>query len=470
MTRIAVRNPRNGEMDYQITPPSPAELSEYCSGLRNAQLDWQKLGVQGRGEVLQHWKVSIENHKEEIIAALTADTGRASETVLEFNSILSMIDRWCKLAPEILQPEERKDSSIPFLKIEEEFKPYQLVGVISPWNFPLLLSLIDAIPALLAGSTVIIKPSEFTPRFVEPLLATIHATPVLKDSLRVVTGAGETGANIIGEVDLIAFTGSVKTGRLVAESCAKRFIPASLELGGKDPAIVLKNADLERATSAILWGSVANAGQSCLSIERTYVVEEAYDEFVEQLVQKAKKMQLAHPAVEDGQVGPIITKQQAEIIKAQLKDAASKGAKVHSGGEIEELSGGLWCRPTVMTNVNHDMDVLVEETFGPLLPVMKVKNEQQAVEYANNTRFGLGGAVFGETEEDAVRVASQLEAGAISINDAALTAIMYEGEKNSFKFSGMGGSRMGSASIKRFIRKKAFLINTGAKDPWWYDV
>ncbi|MDV6378662.1 aldehyde dehydrogenase family protein [Sporosarcina sp. GW1-11] len=470
MTKLAVRNPRTGEADYYITPPSSEELSNSCRALRNAQDEWQQLGVNGRADVMQKWKTAIECRKEEIIAELVKDTGRHSETILEFNSIPAMIDRWCNLAPEILKAEDRITSSIPFLQIEGEYKPYSLVGVISPWNFPLLLSLIDAIPALLAGSAVIIKPSEFTPRFIEPLLETIADVPVLQGVLNVVTGAGETGRDIVNEVDLVAFTGSVKTGRLVGEACSKRFIPVSLELGGKDAAIVLKSADLDRATSAILWGSVANSGQSCLSIERTYVEDEVFDDFVELLVQKAKKLQLAHPNVEDGHIGPIITKMQANTIQQQLMDAADKGAIIHCGGEIEEHSGGLWCLPTVLTDVDHEMKIMVEETFGPVLPIMRVKDERQAVEFANNTNFGLGGAVFAGTEEKAIEVASQLEAGAISINDAALTAIMYEGEKNSFKFSGLGGSRMGSASIKRFIRKKAFLINTGVKDPWWYDV
>ncbi|MBO0603006.1 aldehyde dehydrogenase family protein [Sporosarcina sp. E16_3] len=470
MSELNVRNPRNGLTDYHITPPTTEQLSKCCHALRSAQSDWLQLGLAGRIEVLHQWKTALEIEKDKVLGALVEDTGRESESILEFNSILSMIDRWSLSAPDILKLDDRRTSSIPFLKIEGENVPYHLVGVISPWNFPLLLSLIDAIPALLAGSAVIIKPSEFTPRFVKPLMDTISKVPSLKGVFEVVVGAGETGVNIINNVDLVTFTGSVTTGRKVAEACAKRFIPASLELGGKDPALVLKTADIDIATSAILWGSVANAGQSCLSIERIYVDEAIFDSFVKSLVQKAKKLQLAYPTFKDGQIGPIITEQQTKIIDDQLTDARTKGATVHSGGTIEEHSGGLWCRPTVLTNVNHDMKVMTEETFGPLLPVMSVKNVDEAIGFANATSFGLGGAVFAGTEEEAISVAHQLEAGAISINDAALTAIMYEGEKNSFKLSGMGGSRMGSASIKRFIRKKALLINTGAKDPWWYEV
>jgi aldehyde dehydrogenase (NAD+) len=469
MNGLEVRNPRSGLMDYRINPPTSGELTESCGLLRKSQPAWVNLGLDGRIASMQKWKDSITNHRADILEAIITDTGRESESLLEIDSIISTINRWCLLAPELLLPEDRKTSSIPFLKIEGENVPYQLVGVISPWNFPLLLSLIDAIPALLAGSAVIIKPSEFTPRFIEPLLKTINDVPYLKDVLKIVAGAGETGVDIIENADLVAFTGSVKTGRKVAEACAKRFIPASLELGGKDASIVLKSADIDRATSAILWGSVANAGQSCLSIERTYVAEEIFSAFVELLIQKAKKLTFALPTTSGGQIGPIITVQQAKNIEEQLKDAVNKGATIHCGGSIENHSGGLWCLPTVLTEVTHEMKVMVEETFGPLLPIMSFKTVNEAVGYANDTTFGLGGAVFAGTEKEAIAVASQLDAGAISINDAALTALMYEGEKNSFKLSGMGGSRMGPASIKRFIRKKAFLINTGTKDPWWYD-
>lgn len=468
MKIIEVRNPRNGLVDYHINPPTPEQLTETCLYLRTHQSSWENLSVYNRIDVLQSWKKELIEAKNEIIDCLVNDTGRMNETVLEFNSIISIIDRWCKLAPILLKPEERKTSSIPFLNIEGQFVPYQLVGVISPWNFPLLLSLIDAIPALLAGSAVVIKPSEFTPRFIQPLMKSISKVEYLKSVLQIVEGTGSIGEEIINQVDLVAFTGSVATGRKVGEACAKRFIPAFLELGGKDPAIVLETADLDKATSAILWGSVANAGQSCLSIERVYVDNKIINDFVRILLEKVKKIKFAYPTPNDGQIGPIITRKQTSNIKTQLLDAIAKGAVIHSGGEIEEISGGEWCFPTVLTKVNHQMKVMVEETFGPLIPVMGFNDIKEAILLANDSNFGLGGAVFAGSEKEALTVASRLEAGAISINDAALTAVMYEGEKNSFKFSGIGGSRMGPASIQRFIRKKSFLINTGASDPWWY--
>jgi len=400
---------------------------------------------------------------------LVNDTGRLSISVMEIDSFLSSIDRWCKLAPELLQ-ESEKGTAIPFIQLQQTAVPYQLVGVISPWNFPLLLSTIDTIPALLAGCAVIIKPSEIAPRFMTPLLTALNTVPKLRDVLSFVEGAGETGAELIEYVDLVCFTGSVATGRKVAQAVAKRFIPAFLELGGKDPAIVLGSANLDLATSAILWGSVVNTGQSCLSIERIYVADSIFKEFVEQLVAKAERLKLAYPTVESGEIGPIIAEKQAAIISDHLQEAVSNGAVIRCGGEVEDNVGGWWCRPTVLTSVNHSMKVMTEETFGPIMPVMSFSTVEEAVNLANDSIYGLSAAVFAESEVEALEVGRQIDVGAISINDAGLTAIMHEGEKNSFKFSGMGGSRMGPAALKRCMRKKAFLVKTEAiNDPWWFE-
>ncbi|MBE9002230.1 aldehyde dehydrogenase family protein [Nostoc sp. LEGE 12447] len=465
---IEVRNPRTGKFDYVIIPPPPRLLAQQCKRSRRAQVSWQKLGLEGRIEALQQWKAAILSERDRLTEALVNDTGRLSTSILEIDSFLSSIDRWCRLAPELLQ-DSAKNTAIPFIALQQTSVPYPLVGIISPWNFPLLLSTIDTIPALLAGCAVIVKPSEIAPRFVAPLTTALNAVPKLRDVLAFIEGAGATGSILIDNVDLVCFTGSVATGRKVAEAAAKRFIPAFLELGGKDPAIVLESANLELATSAILWGSVVNTGQSCLSIERIYVAESIFEKFYHQLVAKAHRLGLAYPTVESGEIGPIIAERQAAIISDHLLDAVEKGAVIHCGGVIEDLGGGWWCRPTVLTQVNHSMKVMTEETFGPIMPIMPFSTVEEAVSLANDSIYGLSAAVFA-SEAEALEIAQQIEAGAISINDAALTAIMHEGEKNAFKFSGMGGSRMGAAALKRFMRKKAILIKTNAtNDPWWFD-
>ncbi|MGK7908973.1 MAG: aldehyde dehydrogenase family protein [Synechococcus sp.] len=468
---IDVRNPRTGKFDYRIEPPASDRLAQLCDRLRSAQQDWQAGGLKRRIEALQQWKQSLLDRKEELVRALTVDTGRRTESVLELDSVVSSIDRWCRLAPILLLEAEPQSSAIPFIQLQQQLVPYPLVGVISPWNFPLLLSAIDTIPALLAGCAVVVKPSEIAPRFIQPLVEAIATVPHLRDVLTYVEGAGETGAALVGCVDLVCFTGSVATGRTVAEAAAKRLIPAFLELGGKDPAIVLSSADIELATSAILWGSTVNTGQSCLSIERIYVDEAIFQPFVETLTRKAKQLQLTYPTVDSGQIGPIIAKKQAVIISAHLNEAVAKGAVVHCGGAIEELGGGLWCRPTVLTGVEQSMKVMSEETFGPIMPVMPFSTIEAGVELANDTSYGLSAAVFAGTESDAITIGRRIEAGGISINDAALTALIYEGEKNAFKQSGLGGSRMGPASLSRFVRKQAFLIKTNpVPDPWWFDL
>jgi acyl-CoA reductase-like NAD-dependent aldehyde dehydrogenase len=336
-----------------------------------------------------------------------------------------------------------------------------LLGVISPWNFPLLLSFIDAVPALLAGCAAIIKPSEVTPRFAEPVAETIAKVPELHAVLRFISGDGRSGAELVNHVDLVAFTGSVATGKKVAAAAAENFIPAFLELGGKDPVVVLEGTDLERAATSILRASVSATGQACQSLERIYVHESQYDEFVRLLTGKAEAAKLSYPDPDSGIIGPLIFARQADIIGSHLEDAVARGAIVQTGGEILELDGGRWIEPTVVSNVDHSMALMTEETFGPVMPVMAYSTEDEAVRLANDTHYGLSGAVFGPTEDDALRVARQIDAGGISVNDAGMTTMVFEECKSAFKYSGMGPSRVGPTGFTRFFRNKALFINRG---------
>jgi acyl-CoA reductase-like NAD-dependent aldehyde dehydrogenase len=335
------------------------------------------------------------------------------------------------------------------------------VGVISPWNFPLTLSLIDAIPALLAGCAVLVKPSEVTPRFVVPLAGSIAAVPELAAVLDFVAGDGRTGAELVRLVDAVCFTGSVRTGRLVARAAADRFVPAFLELGGKDPVIVTGSADLELATDVVLRASVLNSGQACQSLERVYVQDTIYEPFVRRLVEKASAVPITHPDPHAGVIGPMIFHDQADVIAAQLDDAVHRGARVLCGGRVEIHDGGRWVRPTVVVDVDHGMKLMTEETFGPVMPVMKFRTLDEAVALANDGIYGLSAAVIAGTLEEAEAIAGRLEAGAVSLNDGSLTAAMHEAEKHSFKCSGLGGSRMGPAGLTRFLRKKAIIRQTG---------
>ena len=462
---LPVRNPRTGEVDYHITPPNAAELAAKAKAMRAAQADWAAAPIEHRCAVMMKWADEIAKNKKAIVAAESKDTGRyriSSETP---DAVIWGIRGWAERAPEIVKKAllEGQSSIMPNVKFRTQLKPYPMLGVISPWNFPMMLSLIDAIPALIAGSAAIIKPSEVTPRFVEPLMETIAKAPELAKVLTYVVGDGETGQNLIDNVDIVCFTGSVPTGRKVAEACARRFIPVFLELGGKDPVIVTENADLERATDAVLRGTVYATGQICYSIERVYVQEKVHDAFVDKLVKKAEQVELNYPDINKGHIGPFIFAKQAAIVDSQLDDAVQHGAKIRTGGKSQNLGGGQYMRPTVLTGVNHDMKIMQDETFGPVIPVVKYKTKDEAVKLANDTIFGLSGAVIAGDEKEALELGQQIDAGGISLQDTTLTgAILRDAEKTSFNFSGMGGSRMGPASILRFYRKKALMTNTVA--------
>jgi succinate-semialdehyde dehydrogenase / glutarate-semialdehyde dehydrogenase len=467
---MKIRNPRTGLYDYEIEILTETAVKEQCNILRTHQKEWADKGIDKRIEVLQLWKNTVENNKEKLVEALCIDTGRKWETILEVNLVASSIDRWCGIAKDYLIASHQKDSSIPFIKLQQELVPFELVGVISPWNFPLLLSLIDTIPALLAGCAVVVKPSEITPRFIKVMETIINEVPALKNILTYIEGDGNVGAALVQQCDLICFTGSTATGKKVYDASSKKMIPVFLELGGKDAAIVLDGANIDLATSSILWGSTANAGQSCLSVERVYVQENIYDEFVKSLMEKTKAIKLNAANINEGEIGPIIFEKQAEIINIHLQDALDKGAALLCGNEqCQEINGGLYCSPTILTKVTHDMKIMQEETFGPIMPIMKFATNEEAIALANGTVYGLSAAVFAKTNEEAIEVGNKIEAGAISINDCALTAIMHEGEKNSFKLSGIGGTRMGPSAIKRFMRQKVFIIKSEEMaSPWWY--
>jgi len=459
---LQVRNPRSGEYDYGFTPPTGDELAARCRALRTAQPAWWNAGLEARCAVMRRFADALETHRDAIVAALATDTGRTLIAAGELASAARNVRRWCERAPGIVRMEEFPSKMMPTLRIGHQLVPYPLVGVISPWNFPLALSMIDTVPALLAGCAVIVKPSEVTPRFAAPLGKAIAAVPELAQVFDVVAGGRETGAQLVANVDAICFTGSVATGRKVAEAAAGRFIPAFLELGGKDPAIVLASADLERASDAILRASAMASGQVCLSLERIYVHESVHDRFVDLLVQKSGCIRLNYPNADEGELGPIIFDQQADIIDAHLDDAVAKGASIRCGGKSRRLGGGRYVPATVVTHVDHRMQLMTEETFGPVMPVMKFRTTDEAVALANETIFGLSGAVFAGTLEEARAVAERINAGGMSLNDAGLTRETYEAEKHSFGFSGCGGSRHGDAGLLRFFRKKALLAQMGA--------
>ena len=464
MQSIEVVNPRTGECDYRFTPPATEALEASCQRLRLAQPAWRDAGIDHRVGVLQAFKAALERHRPEIVAALATDTGRHLLAASEVGSTMAAIDRWCREAPGLLREAEGQSTQVPSIRFRNQWVPYPLVGVISPWNFPLVLAFIDAIPALLAGCAVFIKPSEVTPRFADAVRPAIEDVPELAAVLSVQAGAGDTGAALVPRVDVVCFTGSVRTGRIVAEAAAQAFIPAFLELGGKDPVVVTETADLDLATTIVLRASVLSTGQACQSLERVYVQEKVYEDFVARLVEKANRATLNWPDPHRGEIGPFIWARQADIVQGQIDEALARGARALTGGQVED-HGGKWLRPTVLVGVTHDMKVMREETFGPVMPVMPYRDVAEAIRLANDGEYGLSAAVIAGSEAEAEAIARHIDAGGVSINDGALTGVMHECEKNSFKCSGMGGTRMGPGGFTRFFRKKALIFQTAKPLP-----
>jgi acyl-CoA reductase-like NAD-dependent aldehyde dehydrogenase len=463
---LAVANPRTGAADHIIEPLDATAVKALAARLRAAQPAWAALSLHARLAALAAFSNALTDHAAAITAALTLDTGRRTISGVELEGVKGLIARWTREAPELISTIEstRIATAVPGITACTRLHPFPLVGIISPWNFPLTLALIDAVPALAAGCAVIVKPSEVTPRFIRPLMAAIASIPALAAVFAVIEGDGETGAALIPAVDYIAFTGSVATGRNVGEAAARAFIPASLELGGKDPMLVLASADPKAAAATALRASVVATGQACQSIERVYVARSIHDDFLAELIRLAKAVTINHPDIGEGDLGPFIFSAQAGIVAAQLADAVAKGAIIHAGGTIED-NGGKWLRPTVVTGVTADMMLMTEETFGPVIPVTPFDTIDEAVSMANAGSFGLSAAVLAGTVEEAEALAVHLNAGAVSINDGSLTSMIGDAEKSSFGLSGLGPSRMGASGLLRFLRRQALLRQSGAPLP-----
>jgi len=462
---LPVRNPRTGAIDFALPVASGAEVREKAARLRDAQKDWGARPLAERIGVMQRWLGEVAKRANDIAQADAVDTGGCHTSYLQGFITMGSIGGWIEDAQAALDAASYDGPSraVPSVAVQTQFVPYPLVSVIGPWNAPMMLVLLDAIPALFAGCAVLIKPSEVTPRWVTPLFETVAAVPELAAVFDYVQGDGETGKAMIDAADLVCFTGSVPTGRKIAVQCAERLIPCYLELGGKDPVIVTETADLDRATTAVLRGAVHANGMVCFSIERIYVAEAIHDAFVAMLVEKAQKVRLNSDDPRAGHLHPFTFAPQAKIVEAHIADAVAKGATVLTGGKVEEIGGGLYMRPTVLTGVNHDMAIMRDETFGPMLPVMPFRTVEEAIALANDTEFGLTASVIAGDEAEGLAIARQVNAGSVFVQDTFLTfAKNRTVGSNAFGASGVGGgARTGPEAILRYVRRKALLTQHG---------
>ena len=458
---LPVRNPRTGKPDMEIEVADGPAVAAKAAALRAAQPGWGGMPAAERAAAMGRWAALVGGkYRQAIIDADSHDTGYCEISRIAPDMMLGIIGGLCASAERQLAAAQTAGISRanPDIRYETILKPYNLVGVISPWNAPTMLSMLHCIPPLFAGCAVLLKPSEVTPRFTGPLFDSVREVPELAEVFDFVLGDGETGQALIENADYISFTGSVPNGRKVSEACGRRMIAYDVELGGKDPLIVLEGADLDRAVSAAIRGAISATGQVCFSIERIYVQDTVHDEFVERLVERARKIELNHPDPMGGHIGPFTGPMQAGIVAGHLDDAVAKGATIVEGGKPFKIDGGDYMRPTVLTGMSHDMKMMRSETFGPCMPVMKFQTIDEAIALANDTDYGLSAAVIGPDEETALAVAAQIDAGKVSVQDAFLTFFGSEAKSDSFGASGIAGGRH---DLTRYMRRQALLVNSG---------
>jgi acyl-CoA reductase-like NAD-dependent aldehyde dehydrogenase len=459
---IPVENPATGQTIATVPDLDAGTVKEMAARGRAAQPGWQAFGFDGRGRVLLRMQKWVMDNAEQIVSTIVSETGKTVEDaqLAEISYGGAAFGFWAKNAEKYLR-DERVHSSSLFVKGKKlilRYKPLGLIGVIGPWNYPLTNSFGDCIPALAAGNSVILKPSELTPLTSLLLAEGLRECGVPENVFHVATGRGQTGAALIQEVDMIMFTGSTRTGRKVAEAAARRLIPASLELGGKDPMIVLADADLERAANVATYYSMQNSGQTCVSIERVYVEEPVYDEFLAKVTDKVRALRQGSPAGGPGsvEVGAMTFPPQVDIVEEHVNDALAKGAKAIVGGHRGQGPGHFF-QPTVLVDVDHSMKIMTEETFGPTLPIMKVKDAEEAVRLANDSAYGLGGSVISKDTARGEQIARRVQSGAVCVNDAIINYAALELPMGGAKASGLG-SRHGAGGIRKYCSQQALLI------------
>jgi acyl-CoA reductase-like NAD-dependent aldehyde dehydrogenase len=459
---IAVENPATGEIIAHVPDLGPDAIADMARRGRAAQPAWEALGFEGRGRVLRRAQRWLLDNADRVLETIVAETGKAWEDAqgAELAYGASAFGFWAGHAPKYLADERVRSASIFVAgkRLLLRYRPLGLVGVIGPWNYPLTNSFGDCIPALAAGNSVILKPSEITPLTSLLLADGLRECGLPDDVLQVATGRGPTGEALVDAVDMIMFTGSATTGRKVMARAAQTLTPVALELGGKDPMIVLSDADLERAANAALFYSMLNTGQTCISIERVYVEAPVYDAFVAKVTEKARALRHGPPAGPGSvEVGSMTHGPQVDIVERHVEDARAKGARVLVGGHREERPGH-WFEPTVLADVDHRMAIMREETFGPTLPIMRVADADEAVRLANDSPYGLGAAVYTRDRARGEAIARRLESGSVCVNDALLNYFALELPMGGAKASGLG-YRHGPGGIRKFTQHQALLVS-----------
>jgi succinate-semialdehyde dehydrogenase/glutarate-semialdehyde dehydrogenase len=472
--KIVPVNPATGEILRELECAGEGEIEAAVAGARAAQAAWAGLGLRHRIAVMREFQAKLFARKSEIAAGITREVGKplaealVTEVLVVLDAARFLIDNaWGLL----------RDEPVPHGNLVTKLKsgwlvrePHGVIAIISPWNYPFSIPATETLAALVAGNAVILKPSELTPLVALELAGLLHAAGVPEDVFQVVIGEGPAGAALLrSPIDKLVFTGSVATGKRIAASAAERLLPVVLELGGKDPMLVLDDADVDVASSAAVWGAFVNAGQACLSVERCYVHRSLYEAFAKACAEKTKQLRIGNGMDPHTDVGPMIQERQVRIVEAHVEDAKARGARVLAGGKRLPELGVNFYAPTVLADVTHDMRIMREETFGPVLPMMACIDDDEAVRLANDSEYGLAASVWTRDRKRGERLARRIHAGTVMVNDVISCFGISEAPHGGVKASGVGRTH-GRFGLDEMVRVKYLDMDRmpGMKKVWWH--
>src|SRR5579871_3902697 len=467
-------NPANGEILRELSCADREQVRSAVARARTAQAIWFEIGVKRRIAVLREFQKKLHARKSEIAASITREAGKpyteslVTEVLVVLDAARFLIDHAWRLL---------RDEPVPHGNLATKLKrgrllrePHGVIGIISPWNYPFSIPSTETLAALVAGNAVVLKPSELTPLIALELASLLQASGIPENVFQVMIGNGAAGAALLhAPIDKLVFTGSVATGKRIAAAAAERLLPVVLELGGKDPMIVLDDADLDVASSAAVWGAFVNAGQACLSVERCYVHRSLCSAFVDACAEKTNKLRIGNGADPQTDVGPMISERQLRIVESHVQDARERGARIVAGGRRLTELGPNFYAPTVLSDVTHDMRIMREETFGPVLPIMAFDDDNEAVRLANDSDYGLAASIWTKDAARGEKLARKIHAGTVMVNDVISCFGISEALHGGIKASGLGRTH-GRFGLEEMVRLKYLDTDhmPGMKKVWWY--
>ena len=472
--KVVSTNPATGEVLAEIESATDAEVQLAVSRARAAQPQWSAVAVGKRIAVLREFQRCLHRQKTEVGQLITREAGKPYVEAL-LTEVLVVLD-----ASRFLIEHARRflrDQPLPHGNLAMKGKagrilrePHGVIGIVSPWNYPLSIPAVETLGALVTGNAVVLKPSEFTSLVAKELESLLHSAGVPPEVFQVLPGDGATGAALLNSpIDKLVFTGSVPTGKKIAQAAAARTLPVLLELGGKDPMLVLQDADLDVASSAAVWGAFVNAGQACLSVERCYVHQSLYQKFLAACIAKAAKLRVGNGMDPQTDVGPMIHERQLRRVEAQVEEAREMGARLLAGGVRLTDLGPNFYAPTILADATRAMRVMREETFGPVLPVAPFSSEEEAIHLANDSEFGLAASVWTRDTERGEAVARRIVAGTVMVNDTITCFGISEAPHGGVKASGIGRAH-GHLGLEEMVRVKYLDVDRWPrmKKVWWY--